>query len=32
MGPSDSTRTDPDTITLREWVEIVISPKGSTPI
>ena len=29
MGPSETTRTDPDTNSPRPWVEIVSSPSGS---
>ena len=32
MGPSETTRTDPDTSSPRPWVEIVSTPRGSISV
>ena len=32
MGPSETTRTDPDTSAPRPWVEIVSTPSGSISV
>ena len=32
MGPSETTRTDPDTSSPRPWVEIVSTPSGSISV
>ena len=32
MGPSETTRADPDTSSPRPWVEIVSTPSGSISV